>query len=231
MDTDATVPDSGDPGRHRHPPTVGIVLAGGRARRLGAAAAASGGGKAAVDHGGRTFLDRVATAVAAAVDAVIVVAPAGRPLPAVDGVRVVHDAEPGAGPLAGIRDGLEEAARHWPEAALACVVSCDVPLLRPAVVRLLVAAAADSAAAWTVPVVQGHRQVLLSVLRTDLLPRIEAWLATGRRDLRGLCEQVARDDPRGVRELAAAELVAVDPALDSFLDVDTPDDLERLRRR
>jgi molybdopterin-guanine dinucleotide biosynthesis protein A len=213
------------------PPRVaGIVLAGGEATRLGAAAALEHGGKAAVPYRGKTFLARVVESVAAEVERVVVVAATAQPVAAAGSI-VVRDAEPGCGPLAGIRDGLVALAAAVPEASLAVVVSCDVPLLRREVVRRLVDTAAVSQAAWTVPVVHGHRQVLVSVLRTDLVPRIDAWLAAGRRDVRGLVDRIAREDPRGVRELAEAELRAVDPALESFLDVDTPEDLERLLGR
>jgi molybdopterin-guanine dinucleotide biosynthesis protein A len=168
----------------------------------------------------------------------IVVAAAGQRLPVLDGVRVIHDRTPGAGPLAGIRDGLRAvlAADHADHAAtqpprFAFVVSCDVPLVRPEVVRLLVAVAAESDALWTVPVVDGHRQVLVSVMRVEMLSRIDAWLSTGRRDLRGLFKEMAQMDPQSVGEVTEEACKAVDPTLDSFVDIDTPDDLERLQSR
>jgi molybdopterin-guanine dinucleotide biosynthesis protein A len=216
--------------------TVGIVLAGGGSTRLGPVAEVSRGGKAAVVFRGRTFLEHVALAVAAGVHDTIVVAAAGQPLPALGHARVVHDSTPGLGPLAGIRDGLAAArdaadSHGRPSPRLAFVASCDLPLLRPEVVRLLLDAARRSAALWTVPLVHGHRQVLVSVLRVDLLPRIEAWLATGRRDLRGLVAALAREDPRSVREVTEGELAAIDPTLESFVDIDTPADLEGLQSR
>ena len=223
--------------------TVGIVLAGGGSTRL-ASVAATGGGKALLTFQGKTFLEHVVTVVAAEVGPTIVVAAAGQRLPALDGVRIVHDLTPGAGPLAGILDGLRavlavDAAGHAGHAGhaaaepprLAFVASCDVPLLRREVVRLLVAAAAESDALWTVPVVHGHRQVLVSVMRVELLSRIEAWLSTGRRDLRGLFKEMAQTDPQSVGEVTEEACKAVDPTLESFVDIDTPDDLERLQSR
>ena len=223
--------------------TVGIVLAGGGSTRL-ASVAATGGGKALLTFQGKTFLEHVVTVVAAEVGPTIVVAAAGQRLPALDGVRIVHDLTPGAGPLAGILDGLRAVlavddaghAGHAGHAAaepprLAFVASCDVPLLRREVVRLLVAAAAESDALWTVPVVHGHRQVLVSVMRVELLSRIEAWLSTGRRDLRGLYKEMAQTDPQSVGEVTEEACKAVDPTLESFVDIDTPDDLERLQSR
>ena len=60
---------------------------------------------------------------------------------------------------------------------------------------------------------------------------IDAWLATGRRDLRGLFAEIAREDPRSIREVTEEACRAVDPMLESFVDIDTPDDLERLQSR
>jgi molybdopterin-guanine dinucleotide biosynthesis protein A len=208
--------------RSRHA-TVGIVLAGGGSTRLAGLAQTPIGGKAGFLFQGRTFLECVVTAVAAEVGRTIVVAAPGQTLPAFDGVTVARDLAPGSGPLAGIRDGLRAAlaADHsgTPTPLLAVVASCDLPLLRPEVVRLLVADA------------HAHRQVLTSVMRVELLSRIEAWLATGRRDLRGLVDEIAQDDPRHIRAVTEAEVAAVDPMLESFVDIDTPDDLERLQSR
>jgi molybdopterin-guanine dinucleotide biosynthesis protein A len=220
--------------------TVGIVLVGGGSTRL-ASVAATGGGKALLTFQGKTFLERVVGAVAAEADRTIVVAAAGQILPVLDGVRVIHDLTPGEGPLAGIRDGLRaviaaDDADHADHAAtqlprFAFVASCDVPLVRPEVVRLLVAVAAESDALWIVPVVDGHRQVLVSVMRVEMLSRIEAWLSTGRRDLRGLFKEMAQTDPQSVGEVTEQACKAVDPTLESFVDIDTPDDLERLQSR
>ena len=226
--------------------TVGIVLAGGGSTRL-ASVAATGGGKALLTFQGKTFLERVVGAVAAETNRTIVVAAAGQILPALDGVQIVRDSTPGAGPLAGIRDGLRAAvavehalpAEHAshashaaaPPARLAFVTSCDVPLLRREVVRLLIDVAAASDAVWTIPIVHGHGQVLVSVMRVEALPQIEAWLATGRRDLRGLCVEMGRNDPRSVREVTEEACKAVDPTLESFDDIDTPEDFQRLQSR
>jgi len=227
--------------------TVGIVLAGGSSTRLASMAEATGGGKALLRFHGQTFLEHVVASVAAEVGQTIVVAAAGQTAPALAGVRIVHDLTPGAGPLAGIRDGLRavrigedgEQSNHGdhgdraaaPPPRLAFVVSCDVPLVRREVIRLLIDVATESGALWTVPVVHGHRQVLVSVMRVELLSRIDAWLATGRRDLRGLFAEIAREDPQRVCEVTEEACKAVDPTLESFIDIDTPDDLARLQSR
>jgi len=215
--------------------TVGIVLAGGGSTRLASVAEATGGGKALLPFHGQTFLEHVVASVAAEAGRTIVVAAAGQMLPALDGVQIVRDSVPGGGPLAGIADGLRAAVKRdhaaAPSPSLVFVTSCDVPLLRPEIVRLLIDVAAESDAVWTVPVVHGHRQVLVSVMRVELLSRIEAWLASGRRDLRGLFVEMAQHDPRSVCALTEGDCRSVDPTLVSFVDIDTADDFRRLQSR
>jgi molybdopterin-guanine dinucleotide biosynthesis protein A len=210
---------------------VGIVLAGGRSSRLGGAALGPGG-KAAVLLAGRSLLERVVAAIAPAVDRVLVVAAPDQPLPALPaGVAIVRDSAPGSGPLAALGDGLRAAARFAPPPRVAFVATCDVPLLRPAVVRLLVGRGLGSGAGWVVPEWDGHPQVLLSVVALDLLPVIEARLAAGGRDLRGLLAALEVESPARVARVTAADLAAVDRRGDFATDVDTPEDLARLADR
>jgi len=211
--------------------TAAIVLAGGAARRLGAGLVAAEG-KAGLRLAGRTFLEAVTTAVAPSVTRVIVVAAPGQPLPAVAvPLEIVRDSTPGAGPLAGIRDGLAHALAVGRPPRGVLVVSCDVPLLAPRLVRLLLDRLATSSALWVVPVVHGHPQVLVSALSPGLLGPIDRHLAAGRRDLRGLLADLRGGDPAGVVLLTEAEVAAADPDGLSFVDVDTPAELEAVRRR
>jgi molybdopterin-guanine dinucleotide biosynthesis protein A len=208
----------------------GIVLAGGRSSRL-AGLDLGDGGKAAVAIGGEPCLSRVCRAITAVVPRVIVVAAAGQPLPLLDShVEIIRDTTPNAGPLAGIRDGLAHGTSRVPPPRWAFVTSCDVPLLKPAVVRLLVDAARASAARFVVPLVNGHPQVLAAVLACDLAPVIATLAAAGRGPRAVLDDLVARQ-PDAVRFMTPEALMAIDPDLDSFLDIDTPADLARLESR
>jgi molybdopterin-guanine dinucleotide biosynthesis protein A len=210
---------------------IGIVLAGGSSRRMQPPAGAPPVRKELLAPGGKTLLARVVEIVAAEVDAVVVVAAPDMPVPELPGrPLVVRDSMPGAGPLAGLADGLRAAARGGEPTRLAVVVSCDVPLVRRDVLRLLIDRARECGAAWTVPLVGGHRQVLVSVVRSDLVGRIETWLATGRRDLRGLIDDMAAADAAAVAIVPEAEIAAVDPRLESFVDVDTPADYDHVCR-
>jgi len=208
---------------------IGIVLAGGASRRMRLSGEEGHPGKAWCLFRGRTFLEWVCETLRGEVGGVIVVAGPAQRLPelAAD-VRVVRDSTPGAGPLAGIRDALRLATAGPQPARVACIASCDVPLLRGEVVRLLIEAAATSGCGWAVPLVHGHRQVLLSAMRPDLLGAIEEHLAAGRRDPRGLLERLESTAPETIRIVPEREMAAVDPALESFRDIDTPEDLESL---
>lgn len=208
---------------------VAIVPAGGTARRLGASAAA---GKAALVAGGMTFLDRVCATLAAEVARVIVVAAPATALPPIGTpVEVIRDSRPGAGPLAAVRDGLVHALATARPPRLAVLCSCDVPLVVPGVVRLLLDRAGGPGVRWALPMVGGHPQPLVSAIAVDLVTEIDDHLARGGGSLRELADLIARGGPDAVRHVGMEELRAVDPDLDSFRDVDTTADLADVVRR
>jgi len=222
--------------RSAHPAAIGIVLAGGDSRRMQTAAPAGRNDNAPVrkewlEIGGRTLLDCVVEAVARETSRTIVVAAPGRPLPALARrVEIVHDSRPGSGPLAALLDGLD-AIGPAAEEPLAFVSSCDVPGVKPELIRWLVARAAATAADWVVPEVAGHPQVLASVIRRSLRGPIAAWLASGRRDPSGLVASLRHDKAMRIDLVGEEALVAVDPALESFRDIDTPEDLAAFVRQ
>lgn len=211
-----------------HDDAVGIVLAGGRSERL-ATLGLGAGGKAGLAVGGRTCLERVCAAVGAVVPRLLVVAAAGQPLPLLPpGVEIVRDSTPDGGPLAGLRDGLDAARTSGVRRAF--VASCDVPLLRVAVVDRLLEIAAASAARIVVPVVEGEPQVLAAVFACDLADSIRGHVAAGHGPRAVVAELVAHA-PAAVRFVGQEELRDVDRDLESFHDIDTPDDLARLEAR
>jgi molybdopterin-guanine dinucleotide biosynthesis protein A len=234
--------------RHRSsdPRTAGIVLAGGRGTRLGPVAARAGG-KAAVMLDGRTLLEWALAALEPHVDRLVVVTAhpdrlqftaAGGPRPGWSGrtsLEVVRDTTPDGGPLAAVADALSrlgaDGVDAGPSVDEAIVVSCDAPLVRPAVVRLLLDRLRAVPARWALVHCLGHPQVFPSALRCDLLPAIQAHLAAGRRDMRGLVAGLAAAAPPDVVFLDADVVSAVDPGLESFHDIDTPEDLAAARGR
>src|SRR4051812_8223060 len=104
--------------------TLGLVLAGGLARRMG------GGDKALLRIGGKTFLERTLERLEPQCARVILNANGDPGRFAFTGLRVVADEVPDfAGPLAGILAGLDWAARHEPELQWMASVPGDCPFL------------------------------------------------------------------------------------------------------
>jgi len=206
--------------------TAAIVLAGGRSSRLASAGLVAPGGKAGLVISGMSLLERVCRGVAEVAGRIVVVAAPGQTLPPLPpGVEVVDDSLPGSGPLAGIADGLRALGGT---ATTVLVVSCDVPLVSPQLLGLLVdrLVAGAGAPLWVVPEVSGHLQVLVSVVRPEVAVEIGAHLAAGRRDPRSLVERLRLAGRAFV--VAENDLRVADPGLRSFRDVDTPRDLEDL---
>src|SRR6266571_7493617 len=117
------------------PPILGLVLAGGLARRMG------GGDKTRIRVGDQTILQRVLARLKPQCAAVILNANGDPARFADTALPVVADSVPGfAGPLAGILAGLDWAAAHAPAIADLVSVPGDCPFLPGNLVARLVAA-------------------------------------------------------------------------------------------
>jgi molybdopterin-guanine dinucleotide biosynthesis protein A len=185
-----------------------VVLAGGRAARLG------GIDKPGLEVGGRTLL---ATVVAATQQAgagrIIVVGPEHPGLPA----RFVREDPPGAGPFAALRRGLGELAGVGEGSGWVAVLAADLPFLRAAHLRELLAAAEGRNGAVLADD-EGYPQWLAGCWHTAPLVRAAAGY-TGS-SLRGLMTPL---DPA---------LVVIEPEPGEpppWLDCDTDADLRQAR--
>lgn len=194
----------------------GIVLCGGRSRRMGRP-------KLSLPFGDETMLARVARRLGEAVAPIVVVAAAGQEVPPLpESVRVARDRRDDRGPLEGLAVGLG-VLRDQADAAF--VTTCDVPLLVPALVRKMIDLAARREADVLMPHVDGFDQPLSAVYRTSVLPHVERLLADGQLRPAYLFDAVP------TRRVAADELTGVDPELDSLLNVNRPEDYETALRR
>ncbi|MFF5259558.1 molybdenum cofactor guanylyltransferase [Actinomadura viridis] len=119
------------PRRPAGTPYDAVVLAGGRARRLG------GADKPGARVGGRALIGWVGEAVADAARLVVV----GPPRPELPHAVVVREDPPGAGPVPALRAGLGEVTAPW-----TVLLAADLPFLRPAHVAALRDAAARTGA-------------------------------------------------------------------------------------
>jgi molybdenum cofactor guanylyltransferase len=204
------------------PDTAGVVLAGGRSSRMGTA-------KAALEWHGSTLLRRTAGILARVADGpVLVVRAPGQELPALPPqVEVIEDPAEGLGPVQGLAAGLAALSGR---ADIAFVSSTDMPFLHPAFVRRVLRAAADGADVG-LPLARGYPQPLAAAYRVTLAP-LAARLVEEQRlrpaFLFGQC-RVARLDEAALR--ADPVLAALDPGLDSVINVNSPDDYAKARAR
>ena len=165
-------------------PTLGLILAGGLARRMG------GGDKPLTRVAGKTILSRVIERMTPQCQRLILNANGDPARFADTGLPVIPDDVPDfAGPLAGILAGLDWAAAHAPEIAYVASVPGDCPFLPRNVVARLHQARTDSgqplacarSGEWRHPVVGVWPVALRSDLRHALtkedLRKIEIWTA------------------------------------------------------
>jgi molybdopterin-guanine dinucleotide biosynthesis protein A len=185
------------------PPYAAVVLAGGRAARLG------GQAKPQLDVGGRPMLAAVLAAVADATPRIVV----GPPQPVPPEVVVVREEPPRGGPVAALRAGLAAVATD-----VVAVLACDLPFLTAGLIRAL----RERLTGDGVLVVDdtGQDQLLLGVWRTAVL-RAAVADVTGPTSMRKVLSPLA---VRRYRPL-------VEPGRPPpWTDCDTPAELARARQ-
>jgi molybdenum cofactor guanylyltransferase len=199
------------------PPTLGLVLAGGLARRMG------GGDKARIEIGGVSILDRVLAVLSAQCTGIIINANGEAERFADTGCPVVPDNVPDyPGPLAGILAGLDWLSRQNNGVEWIVSVPGDCPFLPDDLVEKLhiarrkmgtgIPLACARSGQWRHPVVGLWPLALRADLRKALvqegLRKIEVW--TGRHGV------AIADWP--------------DRPIDPFFNINTPEDAERATR-
>lgn len=197
------------------PPTLGVLLAGGLARRMG------GGDKPLKEIAGRTILERVIERFAPQCEVMILNANGDPSRFASTGLRVVADDVPGfAGPLAGVLAALDWAATERPDIAWVASAAADSPYLaRDLVARLHGArAAAGAPLACAASGGQAH-------------PVNALWPVALRHDLR---HALVVEDLRKIDRWTARHGIALAdwPAepVDPFFNANTPEDIAEAER-
>jgi molybdenum cofactor guanylyltransferase len=196
------------------PETLGAILAGGLARRMG------GADKARIRIGGATILERVLARLRPQCARLVLNAnDAGRFVDA--GLLVVADGVPDfPGPLAGILAALDLAAAQTPEIAWVLSAPSDCPFLPRDLVARLHRARRDSGTMIACAASSGRRH-----------PVIALWPVALRDDLR---QVLAREGTRSVGEWSARYTLAVAEwqtvPVDPFFNVNTPDDVAEAAR-
>jgi molybdopterin-guanine dinucleotide biosynthesis protein A len=142
---------------------------------------------------------------------------------------VVEDPRPGKGPLQGIAAGLA-ALRGHAEAAFIC--STDLPFLHPAFIRRVLSALDErDGPDVALPVARGYPQPLAAAYRVSLADAVERLVKEDRLRPAFLFDEcrVERLDEAALRQDPV--LAALDPDLDSVVNVNEPADYETARAR
>ncbi len=197
-----------------YPPTLGLVLAGGLARRMG------GGDKARIKIGKSTIIDRVLATLSGQCTDIIINANGDPARFADTGCIVVPDNVPGfAGPLAGILAGLDWLAAQNNGVEWLVSVPGDCPFLPDDLVERLHAARRQMGAG-----------VPLACARSGEWrhPVVGLWPLALRDNLR---KALVDEDLRKIEVWTARHGVAIadwpDQPIDPFFNVNTPEDAAR----
>lgn len=195
--------------------TVGIVLAGGRSRRMG------GGDKPLLSVGGRVILERIVERLLPQCAALAVNANGDPERFAGFALPVVPDTIEGfAGPLAGILAGMDHAAAHLPDARWIATVAGDTPFLPPDFVARLHAARTQAESVLAVAASAGRDHPVDALWPVSLREALRrAMLDEGMRKVRLFQSRYAvtlAEWPAGPR--------------DPFFNANTPEDLDAAER-
>jgi len=186
--------------------------------------------KAALEWHGSTLLRRTVGILARATGGpVVVVRAAGQDLPDLPPrTTVVTDPREGKGPVQGIAAGLAALAG---QAEAAFVSSTDMPLLHPAFVRRVLRVVDEDGVDVCLPIARGYPQPLAAAYRTSLAPIAERLVKEDRLRPAFLFAEcvVQRLDDAALK--ADPVLAALDPELDSVLNVNEPADYQAARAR
>jgi molybdenum cofactor guanylyltransferase len=187
--------------------------------------------KAALEWHGSTLLARTVGIVTRATSGpVVVVRAPGQDLPDLPaGTLVADDPREGRGPVQGIAAGLAALAGR---ADVAFVSSTDMPFLHPAFVRRVLGVLECSEGTDVcLPVARGYKQPLAAAYRVSLAAAAERLVKEDRLRPAFLfdeCQVETLDDAALKRDPV---LAALDPDLDSLLNVNTPADYAAARAR
>ena len=189
---------------------IGAVLAGGRGRRIG-------GGKPSLEVGGQTLVRRDVDSLRRTGLDVTLVLRAYQPVPlTAHTFALVRDEVENAGPLGGLH-----ALLRWLPVEWTLVVPCDQPFLAPDLLRGLMAQPRGD-----VDAIVGRPanlpEPLPGLYRHSCLCAIEGALAHGESSLLTKLR---------LSEVPATTLCRWDPRLLSYVNVNTPADLQQARAR
>ena len=192
--------------------TTGVILAGGKSRRMGQ-------NKALMRLASATIIEHVIHQMRSVTTDLLLITNTPR-LYSHLGLPMYADIVPNMGTLGGIYTGLTHAANH----TVLCV-ACDMPLLQPNLLSYLASILGEYDA--VVPCVENSDpsvpkfQTLSAVYSKKCLPAIDQMFAEGELRVHALYDRIA------ARMMPPSEWRRFDPQGLSFFNINTPADFEK----
>jgi molybdenum cofactor guanylyltransferase len=190
---------------------TGILLAGGKSRRMGE-------DKRFLQVGERTLLERSLAVLRSLFQHVLVVIAQDSP-PLQADVAVIRDLVPNCASLGGLYTGLRQASTEH-----VFVVACDMPFLNPEAVRYVTGLKQEA------DIVMAERpsglQPMHALYSRRCLPVLEEMVRTHHLKI----QDIVANPSLKVRLIKGGELSRIDPEGRSFLNVNTPADLDAARK-
>ncbi len=189
---------------------TGVLLAGGKSRRMGE-------DKRYLVVGEETLIERGLSVLRSTFQEVLVVIAQGSPPLRVD-AKVVRDLVPECGSLGGLYTGLMQAATPW-----IFVVACDMPFLDQAIIAQFTSrrAAADIVMAK----LAARLHPMHALYGKQCLPVMDQMILARQLKIQELVSYASLR----VQYVTEVDLLTIDPSGRSFQNVNTPQDLEAAR--
>lgn len=191
------------------PQATGIILAGGKNTRMGE-------NKAFIRVEGRRIIDRTAELFHQLFGKVILVTNQPLSYAHLD-LEIVADLIPESSALIGIYTGLFYASTTY-----GFVAACDMPFLNRKVIEYMVSL--QSGYDVVIPRLEDGYHPVHALYARRCLPLIERLIRSGTFKITAFFNRVR------VREVTPREIGAQDPSLKAVLNINTPDDLQRIQQ-
>jgi len=184
---------------------TGVVLAGGKSRRMGKK-------KSEIVLGNMTLLERVVQKLKPLCPHIIIVTSHGESISLPETVSIT-DPIPGYGSLMGLYAGL----KHAKDSVFA--VACDMPFINTALIQYMI----ENASGWdmVVPKPGGLYEPLHAIYAPACIPFMEEMIERDEHRIIGFYDKVK------VLELEDEELDRFDPERKSFFNINSKEDLAR----
>ena len=189
---------------------TGVILAGGKNIRMGT-------NKAFLEIDGQRIIDRIVELFQGIFSQVILVTHTPLDYSYLD-VEIVIDIVPKQGPLIGIYTGLFYASHPH-----CFVTACDMPLLNRKVIEYMITISKNYDV--VIPHLDDGYHPLHAIYSKRCMKSIEKLIRENKLKIIDFFEKVK------VHEVTSDDLTILDPALNSFLNINTPEDLARIKER